>query len=133
MDQINEAIIGILEQRLALSKLNYADESYDDVEERLHDLEDDFNEKYGQALEAILEKVHDKHCPESDVLLPTAYLPKKFEENEDGEISIHKKDGVEVEWIADPAKGARLVLVPGPLRVLLIAGNNVQVVYELEA
>ena len=96
MNTIDEAMIAILEKRLELSKLNYSDDTYDDIEEMLHDLEDDFNEKYGDQLEGILEKVHSKHCPESDVLLPTAYLAKKFVETEDGEIEIGKKEGVEV-------------------------------------
>jgi hypothetical protein len=80
MNTIDSAMIAILEKRLALSKLSYSDDTYDDVEELLHDLEDDFNEKYGDKLEEILEKVHLAHCPESDVLLPTAYLAKKFVE-----------------------------------------------------
>ena len=116
MNTIDEAMIAILEQRLKLSKLSYSDENYDDVEELLHDLEDDFNEKYGDQLEEILEKVHLKHCPESDVLLPTAYLAKKFVETADGEVEISKKEGVEVEWIEDPAAAARLVLLPSPTR-----------------
>ena len=97
MNTIDEAMIAILEKRLELSKLNYSDDTYDDVEEMLHDLEDDFNEKYGDQLEDILEKVHLKHCPESDVLLPTAYLAKKFVETADGEIMgvRHKKFAVE--------------------------------------
>lgn len=129
MNKMDQAMLAILEKRLELSKLNYSDDNYDDVEEMLHDLEDDFNEKFGDELEAILEKVHDKHCPESDVLLPTAYLAKKFVETEDGEIEIGKKEGVEVEWIEDPAAGARLVLLPAPLRVVLMTKKGMEIVY----
>ncbi len=123
-------MIAILEQRLKLSKLSYSDETYDDVEELLHDLEDDFNEKYGEELEEILEKVHIKHCPESDVLLPTAYLAKKFVETADGEIEIGKKEGVEVEWIEDPVAATRLVLLPAPTRILLMTPKSLEVVWE---
>ena len=130
MNKIDQAMLAILEKRLELSKLNYSDENYDDVEEMLHDLEDDFNETYGNELESILEKVHDKHCPESEVLLPTAYLAKKFVETADGEIEIGKKEGVEVEWIEDPAAAARLVLLPAPVRVLLMTKKGIEVVYE---
>ncbi|CAM4336460.1 hypothetical protein EWU23_00440 [Cytophagaceae bacterium 50C-KIRBA] len=133
MNTIDAAMIAILEKRLELSKLNYSDESYDDVEEILHDLEDDFNEKYGDQLEEILEKVHIKHCPESDVLLPTAYLAKKFVETEDGEIEIGKKEGVEVEWIENPSVGARLVLLPSPTRILLMTPKGISVVWEKES
>ncbi|MEY2794088.1 MAG: hypothetical protein RJA76_2080 [Bacteroidota bacterium] len=130
MNKMDQAILAILEKRLELSKLNYSDDNYDDVEEMLHDLEDDFNETFGDELEKILEKVHDKHCPESDVLLPTAYLAKKFVETEDGEIEIGKKEGVEVEWIEDPASEARLILLPAPLRVLLMTKKGIEIVYE---
>jgi hypothetical protein len=130
MNTIDEAMIAILEQRLKLSKLSYSDDTYDDVEELLHDLEDDFNEKYGDELEEILEKVHIKHCPESDVLLPTAYLAKKFVETEDGEIEIGKKEGVEVEWIEDPAAATQLVLLPAPTRILLMTPKSLDVVWE---
>ncbi len=130
MNKMDQAMLAILEKRLELSKLNYSDDNYDDVEEMLHDLEDDFNETYGDELEMILEKVHDKHCPESDVLLPTAYFAKKFVETEDGEIEIGKTEGVEVEWIEDPAVNARLVLLPAPLRVLLMTKKGMEIVYE---
>lgn len=130
MNTIDKAMIAILEQRLKLSKLSYSDETYDDVEELLHDLEDDFNEKYGEELEEILEKVHIKHCPESDVLLPTAYLAKKFVETADGEIEIGKKEGVEVEWIEDPVAATRLVLLPAPTRILLMTPKSLEVVWE---
>jgi hypothetical protein len=130
MNTIDEAMIAILQKRLELSKLSYSDDTYDDVEEVLHDLEDDFNEKYGNQLEEILDKVHIKHCPESDVLLPTAYLAKKFVETADGEIEIGKKEGVEVEWVEDPAAATRLVLLPSPTRILLMTPKGISVVWE---
>ena len=130
MNTIDEAMIAILQKRLELSKLSYSDETYDDVEEVLHDLEDDFNEKYGDQLEEILEKVHIKHCPESDVLLPTAYLAKKFVETADGEIEIGKKEVVEVEWVEDPAAATRLVLLPSPTRILLMTPKGISIVWE---
>ena len=130
MNTIDEAMIAILQKRLELSKLSYSDDTYDDLEEVLHDLEDDFNEKYGDQLEEILDKVHIKHCPESDVLLPTAYLAKKFIETADGEIEIGKKEGVEVEWIENPDAAARLVLLPSPTRILLMTPKGISVVWE---
>ena len=130
MNTIDEAMIAILQKRLELSKLSYSDDTYDDVEEVLHDLEDDFNEKYGDQLEEILDRVHIKHCPESDVLLPTAYLAKKFVETADGEIEIGKKEGVEVEWVENPDAAARLVLLPSPTRILLMTPKGISVVWE---
>ena len=63
MNTIDEAMIAILQKRLELSKLSYSDETYDDVEEVLHDLEDDFNEKYGDQLEEICCQLFGKGTP----------------------------------------------------------------------
>lgn len=126
MSKLDDAIIAILEKRLELSELTYADEQYDDIEEELHDLEDGFNEEYGSELENYLDEIHDKYCPQSDVLLPTAYLPKNFASDAEGNITISKEDGVEVAWIKDPANGARLVLVPSPTRFLLLTKDGIE-------
>ncbi len=125
MSKMDDAIIAILEKRLELSQLTYADEKYDDIEEELHDLEDDFNNEYGTELENQLDSIHDQYCPKSDVLLPTAYLAKNFAVDADGNVSISPEDGVEVEWIKDPTKGARLVLVPSPSRFLFISKEGI--------
>ena len=122
---MDEAIIAILEKRLELSQLTYADEKYDDIEEELHDLEDDFNEEYGTEIENQLDDIHDKYCPHSDVLLPTAYLAKNFKIDEEGNVSLSPEDGVEVAWKKDPANGAKLVLVPSPPRFLFISKEGI--------
>ena len=90
----------------------------------MHDMEDDFNEKYGPYLEEILEEVHEKICPDTDVLLPTAYLPDTF--NGEGDFMPSTKDGVFVEAEEYPDKEARLTLVPNPLRLIISVGKAVQ-------
>ena len=49
---------------------------------------------------------------------------------QDGEVEISKKEGVEVEWIEDPAAAARLVLLPSPTRVLLMTPKGLEIVWE---
>ena len=66
--------------------VNHSLGSKEDSEEILHDLF--LSIWQNRSNKKILEKVHIKHCPESDVLLPTAYLAKKFVETADGEIEI---------------------------------------------
>ena len=97
-------------KKAELSKLNYNDPKYDDLEEELHDLEDDFQDKHGDHLEQVLQKIHDEHCPDNDVLLPIAYLGK----------------GVPVEVDKYPGKDTRLVLVTSPLRIILFVGKERQ-------
>ena len=133
---IDKAITDIIEKKIALSVLAYDHKDYDTIEEDLHDMEDDFIEKYGDHLEEILEKVHEDICPESDVLLPIAYLANKYiktGKNADGTTSydVDFNEGVwgEVEKYAN--RDTRLVIIPNPTRiVLLIDGKGKEIVWQ---
>lgn len=106
-----DAELGEIEKRkAALSKLNYNDPKYDELEEELHDLEDDLQDKHGDYLEEALQKVHDNLCPDTDVLLPIAYLGK----------------GVPIEIDEMPGKDTRLVLTTNPPRIILSIGKEKQ-------
>lgn len=125
-------LLSLFEKRAELSQMGYDHRDYDDVEEVLHDLEDDFNEKYGSYLEGILSDIHKEYCPESDVLLPTAYLAKTFKETDDGGVEIGKDAGVLIELEADPAATAKLILLPSPTRVVLQVGKKKNIVWQAE-
>ncbi|PSR56417.1 hypothetical protein AHMF7605_24410 [Adhaeribacter arboris] len=121
---LNSSLITIIQKKQELSKLTYDDDRYDEIEEELHDLEDDFNENFGDFLEDILTQVHDKVCPDTDVLLPTAYLPTQLASEDNATISA--KEGVWVDTEEFPDREARLVLVPNPTRLVLSVGKNVR-------
>lgn len=105
---VDNALQVLVKKRMELAALDYSDSKYDQLEEELHDLEDDFQDKFGADLENVLQTVHDKHCPDNDVLLPIAYLG----------------DGVLVELDGKPAREARLILEAAPLRILLQTGKD---------
>jgi hypothetical protein len=108
--ELDSELQEIERKKAELSKLNYNDPKYDELEEELHDLEDDFQDKHGDSLEQVLQKIHDEHCPDNDVLMPIAYLGK----------------GVPVEVDKYPGKDTRLVLVTSPLRIILSVGKEKQ-------
>ena len=122
--ELNTSLVSIIRKKEELSKLPYNDKRYDDVEEELHDLEDEFNETYGDYLEEALEEVHERICPDSDVLLPTAYLPSKLL-GANGDEPV-QGEGVWVDTDQYPNKESRLVLVPNPTRLILTVGSTVQ-------
>jgi hypothetical protein len=126
IEALDKALIEIVEKKNILSQLNYNDKNYDQVEEELHDLEDDFLDEYGDYLEDVLADVHDELCPDNDVLLPIAYLANKYVKKEDnGQLIYHAADGgVLVDVDEYPDKLTRLVLVPGPTRLVLQVGKN---------
>jgi hypothetical protein len=107
---LDKAIQEIIKKRDDLAKLDYNNPKYDELEEELHDLEDDFQEQYGEYLEEALQDVHETLCPDNDVLMPIAYLGK----------------GIPVETDKYAGKDTKLMLSPGPTRVVLLIGKDKQ-------
>ena len=120
VEELNRALVTLIEKKQALHDLSYDDARYDDVEEELHDLEDDFNDAYGPYLEEALEQVHHDLNSDTDVLLPTAYLPA----NTSG--APTPKEGVWIDSEKYSGKEARLTLVPNPTRLMLTVGKAVK-------
>lgn len=108
--ELDAGLREIEKTKAELGKLHYNDPKYDDLEEQLHDLEDDFQEKHGEFLEEALQSVHDDLCPDNEVLMPIAYLGK----------------GVPVEVDKYPGKDTRLLLVTNPPRIILAIGKEKQ-------
>jgi len=112
---LNAALLALIDKKAVLQDLSYDDARYDDVEEALHDLEDDFNDDYGPDLEAALERVHTELKSDTDVLLPTAYLPAGP--------TPHTEDGVWIDSEKYPGR-VRLVLRPNPARFVLTTSKG---------
>ncbi len=107
---LDKSLQEIIDIKKELSNLDYSNPKYDDLEEKLHDLEDDFQEEYGDYLETEIEKVQDLYCPNNDVLLPIAYLG----------------DGIAVDLKKLPGRDTRLVLSTGPTRLIIKLGKDQQ-------
>jgi len=112
---LDQALLAIIKKREDLGKIDYNNPKYDVLEEELHDLEDDFQDEYGDFLEEALQQVHDEYCPDNDVLMPIGYLGQ----------------GVPVEVDSMPGKDTRLVLTASPLRLILsVSKEKQQVVWS---
>jgi hypothetical protein len=134
---LDASLISIIEKKTQLSALSYDHKDYDKIEEELHDMEDQFMESYGDYMEEALDTVHEKHCPDNDVLLPIAYLAhnyKKLGTNPDGTplYDVNAKEGVWVDVDKYPDKDTRLVLIPSPTRIVLVVdGKTKEVVWQV--
>jgi len=124
--ELDKAIQEIALRRNALKKIDYNNPKYDDLEEELHDLEDSLHVKFGEYLEDVLQDVHDKYCPDTDVLYPIAYLAKSYSISDKNEYSVATSEGVFVEVDSIPGKDTKLVIVPNPVRVILNVGKDQQ-------
>ena len=110
---------------MRLEALTYDSPDYDNLEEELHELEDDFLEKYGDYLEDALIDVHDEYCPDTDVLLPIAYLAKKYIKKDTNFDVLDDGQGVwvELEDEFEHLEG-HIVIIPSPLRIVLFTSKN---------
>lgn len=124
--EMDRAILEIVSKRLELEKVDYNNPQYDDLEEQLHDLEDAFQVNHGEALESILQEVHDEWCPDSELLYPIAYLAKHYDVNGNNEYVVSSQEGVYVEVEKLPGRETKLVIVPNPLRLILNIGKEKQ-------
>lgn len=125
---IDEMVLKIIEHKAALVSLTYDNPKYDKIEDDLHDLEDEFMDMHGETLEAVLEEIHEKLAADNDVLLPIAYLANHYEisTNEKGQKVYDAKpgEGIAIDTDKIAGKVKRLVLVPSPLRFVLLVDNN---------
>ncbi|MBB3698768.1 hypothetical protein KMW28_09715 [Flammeovirga yaeyamensis] len=132
---IDKALIAIVEKRQQLNALTYEDESYDDIEDELHDLEDDFIDEHGETLEDIIGDVHEEYKVDTEVLSPLSYIAQEYVEtgaNDLGkQFDCNHAQGVPVEVDELENKPTRLVIIPNPLRIILnVDAKNRKIVWQ---
>lgn len=125
MDQnkVEAAFNAIVAKRNELSVLDYSDESYDDLEDQLHELEDDFMENYGEFVEDIIDDVHAELKIDSDVLSPVSYILPSYEAVGKKDVDIEDGVFVEVEGFSDV--NSRLMILPEPMRIVFAIGGQI--------
>ena len=123
LDALDKSLVEIIKKKNELHSIGYQDPRYDQVEEELHDLEDKLMDRHGTDMEQIIQEVHDKLCPDTDVLMPIAYLAKSYvpTEGEDGNetYDVDLKEGVPVILDDYPDQLTRMVMLPNPPRLIV--------------
>lgn len=115
---LDQLLCSLIDDKIALHKLDYSDANYDEIEERIHEKEDQLIKDFGGYLEDALHEVHDEFCPDSEVLLPIAYLPHVItKENDDYKVDFRQGAYVEVDDY--PGTETKLVILPSPTRIIL--------------
>lgn len=130
--KLNASLEKIADQRMALAKINYDDARYDEIEEQLHALEDDFLEVYGKELESVLRQAHKQYCPDNDTLSPIAYIAQNYvkAKGKTGgyEIPTEGEFGLPIDLAS--GENGFLVLIPTPLRIDLITQSDRKTIWK---
>ena len=127
--KLDQQLTELVEKRNELSQMDYNNEQYDNLEDKLHDLEDEFNGDYEEILEPVLNRIYAKLKSDTDVLLPSAYLAnqyKKLQKDNKGIVSyeVEGKQGVPIESDQLGKVDLRIVLIPNPTRFMLIVNGK---------
>ncbi len=131
IEKLNEDFAKIAELVIQLDSMDYSDEKYDELEEELHDLEDDLTEEFGDYLEEAIAGVYENLCPDSDVLLPTAYIAKHYTRKQKDNLGrysyeVEYGEGIPIESDKFPDQEVYLSLVPGATRLVVAVGETVK-------
>ncbi|MEQ9302338.1 MAG: hypothetical protein RJQ14_00370 [Marinoscillum sp.] len=118
---LNQAFVQIAEKKNELFQYARHDEHYESMKKELSELENDFQYEFGSYIEEALFNVHDEFCPDNEVLKPTSYFASQYVISDRGEheFDVDRNEGIPVEADDFPGINAKLVLVPGPTRLVL--------------
>lgn len=130
---LNRALAHIIDCRMRLGQLSYDAKEYDELEEELHDMEDELIDIYGDYLEDILVDVHEEVCPKVEVFSPIAYIPREAVIEQQKKDTYYRAPYGQGAWIDHDRHGREsyLVLLPNPLRIELIhSPDERQIVWQ---
>lgn len=120
---LDQSLVEIIKKKNELKQIGYQDPLYDEIEEQLHQLEDALMEKHGKEMEKVIQEVHDRICPDTDVLIPIAYLANSYvptkDEKGNESFDVDLKEGVPVILDEYPDRLTRMVLLPNPPRLIV--------------
>lgn len=120
LKNLDQAIVQISEKKRELFRNDLTENDLNLLKQEVDLLEQNFQYEYGALIEEALFNVHDEYCPDNEVLKPVAYLASRYQDQQGSiQFDVESTEGVPVEADDFPGIKARLVLVPGPARLVL--------------
>jgi hypothetical protein len=132
---IDQIMADIIDTRIKLNGLNYSHPDYDVLEERLHDLEDDFHSEAEKELDEVFSELYDEYCSDNDILPLASYLSGSYIINPNVMPSIEPVAGTGISVSIEEFEGkdARLALAPFPTRIIVsVRGGAHKVLWQKE-
>lgn len=128
VSKLEEDLSKIVELRNIVGEKGLEDNLLSKTRSELEKCENTFLSTYGIYLEEILKDVHDEICPDDQVLSPIDYLANKYIDTgnkRDGKkvYEVDNDQGVKVGVDDYPGKKTRLVILPNPVRIMLLVDD----------
>jgi hypothetical protein len=140
---LNEKVLEIIQLNEQLEDINYSDPRYDELEDKVYDLQDEMNEKYGKFFDEVLGDVY-KQLNSKDVILNISdYIAKTYmtsgAKNPDGSLRYDEvpEDSITISVKPEALQGKRvdgkIYLKPNPIRIGFAIGKHERIVWSSES
>ncbi|HET6243338.1 MAG: hypothetical protein H0V01_11230 [Bacteroidetes bacterium] len=124
---VNEKVLTIIKMNEQLSRITYNDPNYDQLEDKVYEIQDEVNDKFGDYFEDIMEDVYKELGCDDDVLNFTDYIAKSYtvsgEKNPDGSLKFEEAPNdciiirISPKALNGKSINAKIYLKPNPLRI----------------
>ena len=123
---VDKDLQDIVKKRTKLYTMSFDSEGYDDLEDELMDLEDDFSENYGDFIEDGVAEVYEQFGLEDEVLSAISYIGRHYHITKDNQYGISAKQGLPIDTPEEPDADLRIILLPNPVRIFAVMGDKAQ-------
>jgi hypothetical protein len=142
-NEVNQKILELIDLNEHLADLNYNDPKYDELEEKVYNLQDEINEAYGKHFDTVIQGILDQLKSKDDLLNFTDYVARSYnvsgDKNPDGSLKFDKVPQESTLIIIKPEAlngkriEAKLYIKPNPLRIGLAIGDHERIVWSSES
>jgi hypothetical protein len=139
---LNEKVLELIKLNEKLENISYNDSQYDELEDKVYEMQDELNDKYGKHFDEILSNVYKQLGSKDELLNFTDYIAKTYlvsgAKNPDGS---NKFDEVPEDCIIITARpealqgkklDGKIYLKPNPLRLGFAIGKHERIVWTSE-
>lgn len=138
--KINAQLIELIDLNQQLEKMNYNDPAYDKLEDNIHDVQDDLNNKYGAFFEKIVSGIYKQLNSDDEILNFTDYIARTYKKSTENELGtqyiVDPDDSIAVTFKHESIKGkifeGNLYFKPNPLRIAFLLGTQERILWNCE-
>lgn len=123
---LDTALEDIIKKRTKLYSMSFDSKGYDDLEDELMDLEDDFSENYGDFVEDGIAEVYEQFGLDDEVLSAVSYIGRHYSITADNQYGISAKQGLPIDTPDEPDADLKIILLPKPVRIFAVMGGKAQ-------